>query len=130
MFTETTAINTLTTIKPFGRNRLRARRVNEELVARWAAEEATQHGIWHLELDHGGTVANNYGYAAETEWAVAISDPEGNVKLWCGRIAANKVTKGGVVAQVHPSLRPLFDGRYCDAERLAAVDRLATIHED
>lgn len=72
------------------RPRLRTRRVDVDL------ERVTQiAGFlegWVFAYFHGGMVASTYGYVAQTEVAVAIADPLGDVAVFYGRAPAKGVT--------------------------------------
>ncbi len=75
-------------------------------------DEARVTGKWIMRADHGGDVANKYGYAALTECYVVVASPRGNVSVWFGELQANKVTLSGVAATcVGNEARPLWDGR-------------------
>ena len=45
-----------------------------------------------IRAAHGGSVANSYGYKAETETLVTVAFPLGYVVQWHDRANANKVT--------------------------------------
>lgn len=94
--------------------RLRVRKVNEKAVASQAASAR------RIVVQHGGGVANRYGYPAATEAVVAV--PVGNaVVLFASRLPANKVThSGAIAAAVSSRFRAIFDGRYGEAKRAQA----------
>ena len=73
--------------------RLRVRRVNEQALAARTCAKAID-GRLHAEVEHGGTVCNSYGYKADTEAALAISNGRITVVIM-SRISANKATKFG-----------------------------------
>lgn len=106
-------------IEPFGTHRLRRRRVDEIAMARSASDDAQRTGEWVLRVRHGGTVANGYGYRAETECVCVVSDPQGRVLVWCGRAPANKATRRGAALATLPAVADLFDGRVRDKGRVA-----------
>lgn len=110
--------------------RLRARRLNPDGIAISALATAAQSGRLAVVAKHGGSVKNSYGYAADTECAVAVAHPDGRCALWFGRAPANKVTLGGAAASCLPCASPLFDARYGAVRRglarrecAAALDR-------
>lgn len=72
--------------------RLRVRRVDEQLIAELALTRAVEKRRPIIRADHGGGVANGYGYRAETETLVTVAFPDGRVVQWHGRAPANKVT--------------------------------------
>lgn len=92
--------------------RLRVRRVDELSAGRGAAELARSTGRPAFLVVHGGSVCNNYGYQANTEYAVARALPDGRVLVQVGRLPANKVTHGGCAGQVSEYLRVFYDDRY------------------
>lgn len=107
-----------------------ARRVDVGAAAKWAAELAIESYTYWFCCDNGGSVSNNYGYAAATEAVVAISDPYGVVAVWIAWLPANKVSLGGSAAACcGEAARPLWDERIKDASRkLAAREYLKELH--
>lgn len=95
----------------FTRARLRVRRVDEISWAQSVAEQALESDDWFADVIHGGGVANAYGYPAETECVLALSDPFGNVIVWCARAPANSVTERGAAEACVAGSGALFDGR-------------------
>lgn len=96
--------------------RLIKRRVNEQALIDNAVQSAKESGKTIILADHGGSVANAYGFPAETEGCVAVATPEG--QTWCRvvRLPANKVTLGGVFFAV-TGFRGLFDNRFSTAKK-------------
>lgn len=103
-------------IVPFTGKRLRARRVDEEFFARFVSDTALEEAAWRVNVTHGGAVANSYGYKAETEGVLAISNPQGIVCYWTVRVPANKVSDRKVAEACVPGLGDIFDSR-CGTER-------------
>jgi len=101
----------------FSGRRLRARRVDEEAFAYSVRGRALEEDRWIADVIHGGSVANAYGYSAETECVLAISDPNGIVVYWTGRASANKVTYRGAAEACVPGAGDLFDERIKSSER-------------
>lgn len=97
--------------EPFTGRRLRVRRIDEAAFARRMANLAIERGDWVFEVEHGGSVCNSYGYRADTECVLAVSDPFGNVVYWTGRAPANKVTNRSAANACFPHAAVLFDGR-------------------
>jgi hypothetical protein len=102
--------------------RLRTRTVDADRYASKAAAEAVVIGRSWVAT-HGGSVANSYGYAAETEGvlAAAVYDTTANVvrvRVWAGQLPANKVTTGGVCGLF--GFRDLADDRVGAFRREAA----------
>jgi hypothetical protein len=92
------------------------------------APEPVADGEWHFRCTHGGGVANSYGYRAETECRVTVTDPSGNCVSFWGRAPANKVTTGGA-ARACVGDGDLWDGRVTDEKRLTTSRRfLRTLH--
>ena len=93
-------------------------------------EKAAQTDKTIISAEHGGTVCNSYGYAAETEVCVcvALAVPGGAVvAVYAGQIQANTATVAGAAGACLPVARPVFDWRYGD--KLADAARCATIAE-
>ena len=81
--------------------RVRKRRVFEPSASRVQeiGRKARYSGRWQYDVEHGGSVANKYGYRATTECAVIAASPNGVVAIWYGAAPANKVTyRGAAVA--------------------------------
>lgn len=108
----------------FTGRRLRARRVDEDYFARWTAERAEEVSDWVFDVNHGGDVCNSYGYRAETECVLAVSDPFGNVVFWVGRADANKITKRKAAEACLPGAGDLFDERVKSDDRKETARRL------
>ena len=119
--------------------RLRVRRVDEGALAKRVRSLATD-GKLHAQVEHGGTVCNSYGYRADTEAALAVSDGRITV-VFMSRVPANKATKYGAAnacvpgsgwvwhgSRTHDDLVPAawkavrdaFDGAFTPLELLAA----------
>jgi hypothetical protein len=79
--------------------RLRVRRCDPDLA--YLSERARREG-WLFNAYNGGTVANAYGYTAETEVVIAIANPDGLVAAWWGRAPANKVTERACAVNALP----------------------------
>lgn len=103
--------------RPFEGRRLRERRVDEESLARSVGERALAADDWVVDVDHGGGVANAYGYPAETECVLAVSDPFGIVVVWTNRVRANKVTYRGAAEACVSGAGDVFDLRVKSPER-------------
>jgi len=101
----------IVTPRPFTGRRLRVRRVDEEGFAEYVRERALKSGEWVVDVDHGGSVANSYGYPAQTECVLAVSDPLGITVFWCSRVPANKVTLRGAADACVTGAGDLFDER-------------------
>ena len=119
--------------------RLRVRRVDEDALAAKVRAQAATSGRLTAEVAHGGTVCNSYGYRADTEAALAVSDGRITV-VFMSRVSANKATKFGAAnacvpgagAVWHPrlgdihtqnawaALRAAFDDAFTPLELLAA----------
>jgi len=112
--------------------RLRVRRVNEESLARYVAAEARKDDTWVVDVRHGGTVANAYGYPAETECALAVASPAGLVIVWLARASANATTERGAAEACLLGAGDLWDGRVKREERKDAAWELikATFAEE
>lgn len=117
---------------PFIGPRLRVRRVDTCLDG--LATRARDEHRWLFETRDGGTVANKYGYPAETEVLLAVVAPDGRIAAWGGRASANKA--GARSAALHalarmPFLGPhhgdpvdYFDGRVGSERRDAGENAL------
>lgn len=103
------------------RPRLRVRRLDVDRVVERALAAAQARQKTVAVADHGGSVANKYGYPAETECALVVADPLGNAVVFCGRKPANKVTLSGVASELCPELVAYFDERYSQETR-ALID--------
>lgn len=104
--------------------RLKARTVNVAALSAEAAEKAAQTGKATVQVDHGGTVCNCYGYPAETEAAlvVAVPGPDGvRVAVYATQIPANKATYGGAAEACLKGARAIFDERYGEGATKAAI---------
>jgi|SRR5882672_4798633 len=71
--------------------RLHKRRVDVNFEA--LSITALAQGMWLYHVEHGGEVANSYGYPASTEVCIAVVAPDGRCAAWHGRAPANKVTE-------------------------------------
>jgi len=109
------------TLKPFKGRRLRTRRVDEEAHANYVAQRARETDSWQVDVDHGGGVANSYGFPANTECVLALSDPFGIVTLWTGRTRANGVTLRSAAEACFQGSGDLFDLRIKSPERRQLV---------
>lgn len=112
----------------FLKPRLRVRKVDEYGQSLKTAVRSVLNDEICVSVKHGGTVANAYGYSAETEGAIAIAH-NGIVKLWFCRLRANGTTLSGVCNQCIPSLRPLFDDRCKEATKELARQSVKTEFE-
>lgn len=109
--------------------RLRVRYVDEGALAEETRTAAIACGAWRASARHGGTVCNTYGYSAETEAALCVSDTSGRVVTWGGkRIPANKATLSGVAGATLPACRPIFDHRYGSQREEKAWDDVKSAH--
>lgn len=114
----------------FQKPRLRARRVSEDSFARWVAERAKRADDWVYDVTHGGSVCNSYGYKADTECLLAVSDPFGNVLCFPGRARANKVSERGAANACLEGAGLLFDLRVKDDLTKESVRKmLQSLHE-
>ncbi|MCI0557539.1 MAG: hypothetical protein MN733_03510 [Nitrososphaera sp.] len=102
----------------FEGRRLIARRIDEDSLAKNTATKAKDSGEWQYKAIHGGDVCNSYGYPAETECGLAISDPYGNCVVWVGRAPANKVTLRKAADRCLYPAGDLFDKRIKNQDRL------------
>lgn len=94
------------------RPRLRVRRVDErEAMRSCVAAAIAKPGHVSAAVHHGGSVANSYGWPAETEAVVTLAVVVDGW-LWLamdsGRLPANKVTRYGV-ASMSPVTAPYAD---------------------
>jgi len=116
--------------------RLRARRVEFNLKS--FSINTARSGAWDYCARDGGTVANSYGYRAQTEVILAIADPLGRVAAWYGRVPANKTTRCGAARgalgtlstiKSHPCGTPWewWDERCGEARRAGAEHALRTL---
>lgn len=117
----------LVTAEPGGR-RLRVRAVSVAGAVASAREKALAEKKWKAVCYDGGGVANSYGYSAQTECVLAVSDPRGRVVAWFCRRPANKVTAGGAAAGCFSPARPLFDSRYGAAAEHVAWREIKRVH--
>ena len=115
-------------VNPFTGRRLRARRVDEDRIIASIAERAIRTDDWQFEVHHGGNVANSYGYPAETECVLVVSDPFGIVVLWAGRASANKVTERGAAEACLSGSGDLFDQRIGSERRKDTRELLMQKH--
>lgn len=116
--------------------RLRVRRCDPDLAA--LAAEACEAQTWLYRVYNGGSVANTYGHAAETEVVLVVVSPEGHVAAWWERAKANSVTDSGAarcalrawtsykyVCGSNPAYQ--FDGRTSSVQRRRARHSLRAI---
>jgi len=114
--------------------RVTARVVDLQLFADRTARQAVERGQPVVVTTTGGSVANKYGYPAETDAVLCVAFPDGRAILWATRIAANKSTLSGAAGAAAPralgAVWQLFDGR-CKigldeirATAIAAAERL------
>ena len=108
--------------------RLRARRVDEHDLARAAQLRAIATGGAAADVDHGGTVANAYGYSAQTEAALVAALPDGRCVIWLRRIPANKATLRGAAEACLAGAGAGWDGRCGEARKIAARDLVGLGH--
>lgn len=96
----------------------KARIVSDSILRDTAMAAARSKGRRAWEYQHGGGVANKYGYPASTDAVVCVGlrlDTEIVVVMWATEIPANKVTLGGVMAScLGNECRPVCDDRYGD----------------
>jgi len=92
--------------------RLRVRRVDEGALAKRVRSLATD-GKLHAQVEHGGTVCNSYGYRADTEAALAVSDGRITV-VFMSRVPANKATKFGAANACVPGAGAVWHSRLGD----------------
>ena len=78
----------ITIIEDVRNSRQRVRLVALEHVAKVAARRSAELGVPITDCEHGGTVANAYGYPAVTEAVVVVAFPSGQVAAWATTIAA------------------------------------------
>jgi len=116
-------------VVPFVGRRLRVRYCDAEWFANYVSERAIKRGDWVIDVMDGGGVCNSYGWPAETECVLAISNPQGYTAYWTGRAPANKITSTGAAAACLPhkfeAIADLFDGRVRRPERIEAARKLA-----
>jgi hypothetical protein len=111
--------------------RLRTRKVDEVCLAKSTARRAIEQSDWFIDVEHGGTVCNSYGYKADTECALAVSNPFGVVVYWTGRCSANKATYRKAADVCFPGAGDLFDERVKDEDRKQNVrNLLMAAHEE
>ena len=104
--------------------RLRVRRVDENFELQRAIESARSSRYPVIRCVHGGTVANWYGYPAETECIVTIAWPDGRVwQSGIERIPANKATLAGAFRACMGE-GVLFDSRYSPARKQEVRNRI------
>lgn len=108
--------------------RLRVRRVNENSIVAEAIAAAKEKGRPVIFARHGGSVANKYGYPAETEGAVCIAWPDGSARVSIVRLPANKVSLSGVFHAV-TGFRGLFDDRFSNSKKAEVRKEFLEIHE-
>lgn len=98
--------------------RLRVRRLDEKALAEEVSRQAVQTQQWQFVCRHGGQTA--YHHAADTEAALAVSNPIGWVVVWMARLPASRVTLSGAAEMCLPGSRPYFDPRYSDVSKRVA----------
>lgn len=116
---DTTQQPQITYIEDTRTHRIRVRCVDVEALAARLVRMAELEGGPVCDADHGGSVNNSYGYAAQTEGAVLVAFPSGQVAVWATQLPANKVTLSGV-ANATAGYSYIWDGRVGDAKRQAA----------
>ena len=104
--------------------RARTRKVAVDALVTETREDAAAAGKPAISVQHGGGVANKYGYAAETEACVVVAFPCGYAVAYLGTLPANKVTLGGACVAAAGLGRALFDNRYGKAAEAAAREAL------
>ena len=110
--------------------RIRVRSVDHREVAARALEKARETGQPRVQVRHGGSVCNTYGYPAATEAVLAVAFPlKGDfvAVVYASQLAANKVTLRGAAARCLPCAGALFDRR-CNAATKAAA-KAATVRQ-
>jgi len=101
--------------------RLLERRVDEIELGKSYVESAMESGETLVLVDHGGSVANNYGFPAQTEGLVSVAFPNGYLCQFGARLPANKVTSSGILAAcLGDWARPYQDPRF-STEKAAQV---------
>ena len=116
-------------IREIPKKRLRVRRVDEDAAAVAALDAAREKGRAVIKACHGGTVANSYGYPAETEGCISIAWPDGHIWQVVVRLPANKATLSGVFR--HAWGKPgLFDDRYTRDHRRALAREVISYHAE
>lgn len=116
-------------VNQFSGRRLRARRVDETAFAELTARRAIESDDWVFAVDHGGGVASSYGFSAETECVLAVSNPFGVVVCWTARAWANKISDRGAAAACLPSSGEYFDLRVKgDRKSLAREFLMSAFH--
>jgi len=91
--------------------------VDESELGAAARELALQQSDWSYLVEHGGGVANAYGWRAETECALAVANPAGLVVVWMTRKAARGVSEAGAANCCIYGAGDLWDGRITSEER-------------
>ena len=108
--------------------RLRVRRVDEGALAKRVRSLATD-GKLHAQVEHGGTVCNSYGYRADTEAALAVSDGRITV-VFMSRVSANKATKFGAANACVPGAGAVWHSRLGDIHTQNAWAALRAAFDD
>ena len=96
--------------------RLRVRRVSEASLAGEAVQKAKESKRAWIMVDNGGSVANKYGYPADTEGVVSVGFPDGSSWTKVVRLPANKVSSSGVFRTVYGETG-LFDRRFSKCKK-------------
>lgn len=79
--------------------RLRAREIDIKWFTEYCRSKAVLTKSFVIKIRNGGTVAKSYGYFAETEIAVAISDPIGRVVVWYDRGNAYGISDSSILSK-------------------------------
>lgn len=99
----------------FQKPRLRVRKIDESFIITNAIKDSKRKNIPVIHVRHGGTVANKYGYPAETECLMVVAFPCGDYCAYSSRIPANKATYSGVARACYgEDAKYIFDNRVSD----------------
>ena len=108
--------------------RLIVRRVDEHELLRDAIAKAFETGKPSIFARHGGSVANKYGWPADTEGALAIAFPDGRSYVEVVRLPANKVTLAGVFNRIFGEYG-LFDCRFSAARKALVREKVIAYYD-
>ncbi len=106
------------------RHRLKARLVNVGEVSEEAKSSAETNDDWGYAVSHGGGVAVSYGWRAETECVLAVSNPAGLVVVWLTRDSANSITYRRAANACIQGAGDLWDSRITNEERLQLAKKI------
>lgn len=129
--TATTSAVLSVTWGPFAadrRNRRRQARIlaTDSGCVRRAARLVENGKAFSAVADHGGSVPNNYGYAATTDGVVYLTVRDGStvrVVVLAAELPANKVTLSGVGNRFGRGIGDVWDGRCGEARKAEAESR-------